>query len=241
MTNNPTDSLDPSGFDRFRLCASPPNTPQARRPPRHRPGEAFLRGPIPFSWIAAACRLPGIGLQVASSFRFLNGRYGGPNRWGLERVALGLGASVRSVRRALNAAELVGLVEVDREPGCKLVVRFRELSESGPTRRPLFGPIPWDWWYVALRLPGPSLRTATACWLTAGWERSGVFDLGLGEWSELDLSRQAAGRGLVELESAGLVVVERRPGVPPIVTLNDAPRRASNQPGSGPSGASGEP
>ena len=36
-----------------------------KRPPRHRPGEAFLKGPIPWRWLVAAARLPGKALQVS--------------------------------------------------------------------------------------------------------------------------------------------------------------------------------
>jgi hypothetical protein len=52
-----------------------------KRPPRHRPGDPFIKGPIPFTWIASACRLPGSGLHVAMACRFLCCRFRPPNRW----------------------------------------------------------------------------------------------------------------------------------------------------------------
>ncbi len=67
-----------------------------------------------------------------------------------------------------------------------------------------------------------SLRVASACWLTGGRERSSHFELALGEWSGRGLTRQAAGRGLDSLESAGLVSVTDRPGRSPIVVIQDA-------------------
>jgi hypothetical protein len=115
------------------------------------------------------------------------------------------------------------LLAVEREPGCKLAVSVLEFSgpESGPGRRPLYGPIPWSWWLPASRLPGKSLHVGAACWLLAGWERSGVFELALDGWADLGLSRFSASRGLDELERAKLVSVARRPGRSPIVTILD--------------------
>ena len=47
---------------------------------------------------------------------------------------------------ASMAAERAGLVSVTREPGCKLSVSVLDLPEpepeAGPSRRPLYGPIP---------------------------------------------------------------------------------------------------
>ena len=71
-------------------------------------------------------------------------------------VAKGLGISHNSARRGIHAAELAGLLAVEREPGCKLAVSVSDLlgQESGSERRPLYGPIPWAWWLPASRLPG---------------------------------------------------------------------------------------
>jgi hypothetical protein len=194
-----------------------------RRPPRHRPGDPFIKGPIPYPWLASACRLPGSGLHVAMASLFLCCRFQRPNRWGLDAIARGLRISEQSARRGLHAAELAGLLAVERKPGCKLAVSVLDLPEpdAGPDHRPLYGPIPWSWWLPACRLPAKSLHVGAVCWLLAGWERSAGFELGLDQWTELGLSRFSASRGLDMLEEAELVSVARTPGRPPIVTLLD--------------------
>ena len=219
--------LDPWDLDRLRLPAElVGDVASRRRPPRHRSGDPFIKGPIPYAWIASACRLPGAGLHVAMAFRFYRGRFRfkpRERRWSLSDVAKGLRISDDSARRGLHAAELAGLLAVEREPGCKLAVSVLDLTEpeSGPERRPLYGPIPWNWWLPASRLPGKSLQVGAVCWLLAGWERSADFELALEGWADLGLSRFSASRGLDELERAKLVSVSRTPGRSPVVTVLD--------------------
>ena len=151
-------------------------------------------------------------------FRFDAGTVGA---W--TRSPEGCGSPTDSARRGLHAAELAGLLAVEREPGCKLAVSVLDLPEpeAGPERRPLYGPIPWSWWLPASRLPGKSLQVASVCWFLAGWERSADFELALDGWAEFGLSRFSASRGLDELERAELVSVGRTPGRSPVVTILD--------------------
>ena len=44
-----------------------------QKPPHHRSGEKFLKGPIPFNWLCRAAQLPGKSLQVALAIWFLAG------------------------------------------------------------------------------------------------------------------------------------------------------------------------
>jgi hypothetical protein len=209
-------------LDRLRLPSERVGSLETRRrPPRHRPGDPFIKGPVPHAWIASACRLPGAGLQVAIASRFLCCRFRSENRWGLDVIADGLRISTRSARRGFHSAELAGLLAVEREPGCKLAVSVLDLPEpeAGPKRRPLHGPIPWSWWLPASRLPGRSLQVASVCWLSAGWSRSADFELALDGWAEFGLSRFSASRGLDELARVGLLSVSRRSGRPSAVTI----------------------
>jgi hypothetical protein len=210
-------------LDQLRLPAERVgNLESSRRPPRHRPGDPFIKGPIRYVWIASACRLPAAGLRVAMACRFLSCRFRRENRWGLDAIAKGLRISVSATRRGLHSAELAGLPAVEREPGCKLAVSVLDLPEAGPLRRPLYGPIPWSWWLPASRLPGKTLQVASVCWLSAGWNRSAEFELALDDWAEFGLSRFSASRGLDALGRAELVSVGRMPGRSPIVTILDA-------------------
>jgi hypothetical protein len=209
-------------LDRLRLPAERVGSLETRRrPPRHRPGDPFIKGPIPHAWIPSACRLPGAGLPVAMAYRFLCCRFRRSNRWGLDAIANGLRITSRSARRGLHSAELAGLLAVEREPGCKLAVSVLDCpkSEAGSGHRPLYGPIPWNWWLPASRLPGRSLQVGSVCWLLAGWSRSAHFELAFDGWSEFGLSRFSASRGLDESERAGLVSVRRRSGRPSAVTI----------------------
>ena len=68
---------------------------------------------------------------------------------------------------------------------------------------------------------GSPSKSASVCWLLAGWNRSAEFELALDDWAEFGLSRFSASRGLDELERAGLVSVGRMPGRSPVVTILD--------------------
>jgi hypothetical protein len=212
-------------LDQLRLPADRiGNLESSRRPPRHRPGDPFIKGPIPYAWIESACRLPGSGLRVSMACRFLCCRFRAENRWGLDAIAKGLRISGPSARRGLHSAELARLLAVEREPGCKLAISVLDLPEpeAGSKRRPLYGPIPWSWWLPASRLPGKSLQVGAVCWLLAGWSRSAEFEMALDDWPELGLSRFSASRGLDTLERAGLVSAVRRSGLSPTLSILDA-------------------
>jgi hypothetical protein len=58
---------DPFDPETLRLTENSPKfcpDPQLKKPPRHRSGEKFLKGPIPLLWLIQAGRLPGKALHV---------------------------------------------------------------------------------------------------------------------------------------------------------------------------------
>lgn len=102
----------------------------SNRPPRHKAGERFLRGPIPWRWLEAAGRLPGKALHVAIAVWHLVGikksrtvkwEPSAVAHWRLNRLA---------VYRGLQALERAGLVAVDRRNGRCPVVTINDVHGS---------------------------------------------------------------------------------------------------------------
>ena len=87
--------------------------------PRHRQGELFLKGPIPWSWLALAMSLSGKAVHVGLALWLRAGI--GCN--GMVSVNLSrLPFDRSSASRGLAALEGAGLVRVTRRPGRKPVV-----------------------------------------------------------------------------------------------------------------------
>lgn len=113
--------LDSATFRAAGEAASKP-----RKPPRHRPGESFLKGPIPWPWLEAAARLPGSALAVALCLW----RESGCCRRRTVKLCsgrVGLGVSEQAARRALHSLEATGLVSIERQPGRGLEVTLLDV------------------------------------------------------------------------------------------------------------------
>ncbi len=112
-------------FDPANLKPAPEELPTGRErgPPRHRPGESFLKGPIPWRWLEAAAGLPGkalvVGLAVWRAAGCRDAR-----TVPLNLSALGLVR--RTAQRALRALERAGLVTVEHRPGRAVLVTLCE-------------------------------------------------------------------------------------------------------------------
>jgi hypothetical protein len=120
-------------LERFRLDEPPKATTLCRtnsRPPRHRHGQLFLKGPIPMAWLERAAQLPGKALHVALALWF----NAGLKNQACVRISLSglqrLGALRDSARRGLAALEQAGLVSVKRHVGRKPIVTI--LSTEPP-------------------------------------------------------------------------------------------------------------
>lgn len=88
--------------------------------PRHRVGERFLRGPIPWGWLLRAMRASGSALRVAMMVWYRAGFSNWPSVVvNLSRVP---GASRGTASRGLRALERAGLVRVVRRSGRKPLV-----------------------------------------------------------------------------------------------------------------------
>ena len=122
-----TPEIDP---DQIRLSSPIPTALPPRRPPQHRQGERFLKGPIPWRWLENAMQLSGKALHVAlilwqqagcrkdRTVRFcLNGKL--PEL--LNR---------QSARRGLRSLAEAGLVSINRLPGRGLEVTLSEVQDT---------------------------------------------------------------------------------------------------------------
>jgi len=83
----------------------------------------------------------------------------------------------------------------------------------------LKGPVPWWWIEKAASLPGSALAVGLALWRLAGAMKSPTVRLANSEIEALGVGRSAKSRALSELERAALVIVERRAGCLPKVTI----------------------
>ena len=107
-----------------------------KRPPRHKTGEWFLKGPIPGAWLHRAAKLPGRALHVGLALWFLAGLEKCNNVTMTWATFARFGVSPDSGRRGLAALERVGLVSVERRTGCcpRVTILESPIEEGGGGR-----------------------------------------------------------------------------------------------------------
>ena len=95
---------------------------ESQKPPRHRPGERFLMGPIPLNWLTIAANQPGKALNVGLAIWF----WAGVKKTKTIRLSVAdladFGVKYDAAYRGLRWLEQAGLIGVDRRPGRKPVV-----------------------------------------------------------------------------------------------------------------------
>ena len=132
------ETLQDFDVEEFRLPRSLYGEIQTRQlPPRPGEGEPFIRGPIPFSWVALASRLPGSCLIVAMAARFLRSRYPRKASWSVAEIGWRAGLEERSARRTLQALSEAGLISLTRKPGRKPALAILELAGGDRRSRSL--------------------------------------------------------------------------------------------------------
>jgi hypothetical protein len=112
--------MDP--FDPKRLALGTNKTALAtphanKKPPRHKPGDKFLKGPVPLAWLCSAGRLPGKALHIGVALWFLAGMKNTRSVWLTSTVLQLFGVDRNAKRRALVWLEEAGLIIVERHPG----------------------------------------------------------------------------------------------------------------------------
>ena len=113
---------------RLRLVSIKSKRPHLRRTrlPRHKPGEKFLKGPIPWQWLTKAAQQSGRALHVGLALWFWAGiKRSGQVALSISRLSM-LGVSRFAAYRGLAALERVGLVAVHRQRGRKPIVTILE-------------------------------------------------------------------------------------------------------------------
>jgi hypothetical protein len=120
-------------FDPSRLEPAPTHVPTGRekRPPRHAPGEKFLKGPIPWRWLELAAELPGKALAVGLALW----REAGCRKERTVPLNLShLGMSRRTAQRGLRALGKARLVAVEQRDGRPALVTLNDAPTVWPAR-----------------------------------------------------------------------------------------------------------
>lgn len=116
---------------RFALPAAADAPLRSYAPPRPAPGEHFLMGPIPLSWLEGAMRLPGKALAVATVLWYRAGLTGQRDVvLSLSSVASRCGCDRATASRGLSSLERAGLVRVRRHVGRAPRVEILPISPS---------------------------------------------------------------------------------------------------------------
>lgn len=102
------------------------------KPPRHRPGDRFLKGPIPLDWLTKASMLPGKSLQVGLAVWFRAGTTKSREVALTRALAAEFGVDRYAKARALDHLEQAGLVSVQRISGRNPVVTIFDAEEASP-------------------------------------------------------------------------------------------------------------
>jgi hypothetical protein len=115
---------------RLTLPIPPAKSIVSPTPPRHKPGEKFLKGPIPWTWLAKAAHQPGKALHVAIALWFLAGITRKRTVALSGAVLQALGVNRHSGYRGLAALEQAGLVSVERHSGHHSCVTLLEAETA---------------------------------------------------------------------------------------------------------------
>jgi len=129
--------MSPLDLDQFRArfdgkMSLAQRSVKRQRPPRHNPGEWFLKGPIPGSWLVRVFSLPtktlGRALRVGLALWFLAGKAKCREVKPTWKTWQQFHLSPDAGRRGLQDLERAKLVKVKRRPGCCPVVTILDAT-----------------------------------------------------------------------------------------------------------------
>ena len=99
-----------------------------KRPPCHKNGEKFIKGPIPLDWMIIAASLPGSAVKIALALWFLAGLTNSGTVKLSNKLANKLGVSRKAKYLALKHLTNAGLITVKKKLGCSPQVTILEIK-----------------------------------------------------------------------------------------------------------------
>jgi hypothetical protein len=99
-----------------------------KRLPRHKPGEKFLKGPVPWNWISAATKLSGKAPHVAIALWFLAGIKKSHTIALSGKLLEDIGVKRNAAYRGLTVLEEAGLISVNRHRGRLSIVTLLDMK-----------------------------------------------------------------------------------------------------------------
>lgn len=121
MTLPPPDDLK---WDRGQ-----PPTKGREKPPRHRSGQRFLKGPIPLAWLKPAMRQSPPGAKAAIILWYLAGLTKSKEVRPSRRDWDAFGMDRKAGYRGLKALASAGLISVDRHRGRCPIVTIHDVED----------------------------------------------------------------------------------------------------------------
>jgi hypothetical protein len=122
---------DPFDLKSLRLSETVSKSLSTKQPPRHRPGEQFLKGPIPWQWLLEAARLRGKALHIALLLWKTAGCRKSRNVRFCLSQAKSMGMHLDTARRGLRQLAKAGLIEISHRPGQGFEVSLSEVEPEG--------------------------------------------------------------------------------------------------------------
>lgn len=99
----------------------------------------------------------------------------------------------------------------------------KKRTRTKKAARFLKGPVPWPWLHLAMMLKGRSLAVGLMLWLQSGILNRRTITFCLARAADEGIPATTARRAVRQLEAAGLIKVQRKPGRGLEITILDAP------------------
>jgi hypothetical protein len=109
--------------------ASNRTTLDIKQLPHHKPGEKFLKGPIPWNWLSKAAKQPGKALHVAIAIWLIAGIKNNRNIDLSYNVLEEMGVDRHATYLGLTALEEAGLISVIHNNGSCPAVTINEFEK----------------------------------------------------------------------------------------------------------------